>query len=83
MNELLIIMVLVVIILWLLGGREGCSHISPYYYPSDYIAQCECKNKKCNNSRCIYSTLDECKKTCSRQCNACPGGGYECVLNSQ
>jgi hypothetical protein len=68
----------VLILLYFTNQEEGYSHVPPDY-PPDYVRECACKkNKTCNNSRCIYSTLNECKDICPNACKACPGGKFMC-----
>ena len=78
---LIFIIILVVIILLniIKTDKEQYNHVSPYY-PSNYISECKCL-KPCINSRCIYATLNECKKKCGKACIFCPDGMYMCGDN--
>jgi hypothetical protein len=68
------IIIIIVVILLNTKTKESYNHVSPFYSPSKYIKECECNfRKQCNNSRCIYSTLNECKEKCGKVCLLCPG----------
>lgn len=78
----IIIIILTIVFLCTISSKEPYSHVSPFYSPSDYVKECYMNpNKKCLNSRCIYSTLNECKEKCGKACLVCPDGMYMCNLN--
>jgi hypothetical protein len=68
------IIIIIIILLCMKKNKEQYNHVSPFYSPSEYIKECGCnRRKQCINSRCIYSTLNECKEKCGKSCLLCPG----------
>jgi len=78
MFEYIIIGIVLFFIYLFFVNVEHYDHVSPIY-DSKYVTECTgCK--KCINSRCIYSTLNECKNKCGRACIFCPDGMYMCDI---
>lgn len=65
--------------------RYGDKEKTPYNHKSsfDFNYLKYCKNKKCVNSRCIFTSLDECQKKCKNGCRGCDGTNYSYMCDLQ